>query len=343
MLKYGQHGGYHGHYDRLGLVSFLRDNRTYHNQEFTWYGYDSFLFKMWVQASVAHDMVVVDRRMQEPTPCQCIYFEEQEAFSAVCVQTVCRWSDPPYGGQTPYPVEFPEEKCRREGRFLLAPPAVREQGDIGEYSEPVFQRRLMVLMDGCLYVWDYLEAEGAHEFDCLYHPFGSTRISGLRYVRSAERFDENPYGAAQFVTDCHWFEAEGVTELSFSNQIKRVNFNDRLDYVEQARLFGVFPQKGSVMIGRYPVRTDTFQEVQVRRAEQLFSDGCRKTVSFHQEGNRARFVTALEIGGAESGIRDIRCSGYDSIVVGMEDGSEKRITVRGMDDRAAKEIKVTVS
>lgn len=201
----------------------------------------------------------------------------------------------------------------------------------------------MVLMDGCLYVWDYLEAEGTHEFDCLYHPFGSTRISGLRYVRSAEHFDENPYGAAQFVTDCHWFEAEGVTELSFLNQIKRVNSNDRLDYVEQARLFGVFPQKGSVMIGRYPVRTDTFQEVQVRRAEQLLSDGSRKTVSFHQEGNRARFVTALEIGGAESGIRDIWCSRYDSIVVGMEDGSEKRLTVRGMDDRAAKGIKVTVS
>lgn len=63
VMKYGQHGGYHGHYDRLSLVSLMKGNKTFHNQEFTWYGYDSFLFKMWVQTSVAHNMVVVDRRM----------------------------------------------------------------------------------------------------------------------------------------------------------------------------------------------------------------------------------------------------------------------------------------
>lgn len=342
VMKYGQHGGYHGHYDRLSLVSFIRDNKTFHNQEFAWFGYDSFLFKMWVQASVAHNMVVVDGKMQEPAPCECIYFEEGKDFSAVCGQTMCRWSDPPYGGQTPYPLEFPGEKCEKEGRYILPPAAPREQGEIGDYTGPVFQRRLMALLEGCLFVWDYLEAEEEHAFDCLWHPFGSVEAEGLRYEAYKERFDENPFGAGQFVTDCHWYEGEGTVKLHFSNQRKRVNANDRIDFVEQVQLFGVYPQAGKVMLGRYPEKTAHFQKVEVCPKEIFLSSPCRKTVSFHQKGRSARFVTALEIGEGKGRIRDIRCESYGSILVEFWDGSIRHITVEGMEEQGKKTIGLNV-
>lgn len=339
VIKYGQHGGYHGHFDRLSLVSFLCDNHTFHNQEFAWYGYDSFLFKMWVQTSVAHNMVVVDRKMQEPASCECIYFEEQEHFSAVCAQTVCRWSDPPYGGQTPYPMQFPEEKCQKEGRFVLMPSTPRSQGEIGDYSEQVFQRRFIALAEGCLYVWDYLEAEGQHEFDCLYHPFGSVAIAGMRHQRHTDYFDRNPFGAAQFVTDCHWYEKdENVVRLSFFNQHRRVNPNDRIDFIKYTNLFGVFPPEGHVMVGRYPGRSETFQKAVNCPEEDFLKDDCRKVVSFHQEGNCARFVTVLEIGQEPGKIRDIQCEAYGKVTVRMKDGSRRRITVTGMDDRSATNV-----
>lgn len=340
VMKYGQHGGYHGHYDRLSLVSFLWNNQTFHNQEFAWFGYDSFLFKMWVQASIAHNMVVVDRKMQEPTSCECIYFAKEERFSAACAQTVCRWSDPPYGGQTPYPIQFPEEKCRKEGRYILVPPVPREQGEIGEYTEPVFMRRLCVLADGVLFVWDYLKAEEPHDFDCLYHPFGSVEISGMKYRESTKRFDSDPFGAAQFVTCCHWFDTEGTVSLSFFNKQKRVNPNDRIDFVERSQLYGIYPSEGKIMIGKYPQRADNFQDIWECPVSEFLKNPCKKTVAFHQEGISARFVTALEIGRGESGIQDIQSEAYGSITIYKKDGSVGRLTVKGMDEWERKQVKV---
>lgn len=99
VLKFGVHGGYHGHFDRLSLASFITGGKTFHNNEYAWFGYNSFLFKMWVQTSMAHNMTVVDGRMQKPSPCECIYYEDSSLFRAVCAQTRTEWIDPPYGGR----------------------------------------------------------------------------------------------------------------------------------------------------------------------------------------------------------------------------------------------------
>lgn len=339
VMKYGQHGGYHGHYDRLSLVSFIKDNQTFHNMEFSWYSYASFLFKMWVQTSLAHNMVVVDRRMQEPSECECIYYEESEGFQAVCAQTVSRWSEPPYGGQTPYIQQFPEEKCQKEGHFILLPEKARRQGDIGEYSEPVFQRRLLVLAEGCCFIWDYAEAEHVHDFDCFYHPFGSMEARGLCQTGFTEYLDEEPCGAAQFIRSCHWYESTGTVKLSFENRQKRVNPNDYLDFAGHVCLYGVYPQEGQVMIGRYPHRQDSFARGENCGIENLAENPCKKAVAFHQNGTTARFITALEMG--EESVCDISCVSYDTIVLHMRDGSRRELRVRGMDSRDGKEITVT--
>ena len=146
--------------------------------EYTWYGYASFLFKMWVQTSVAHNMVTVDLRMQEPTPCEPVLYHQGESFQAVCAQTISRWCDPPYGGQTPYPIGFPRQKCEMEGRYVIYPEHPRRQGELGEYSEPVFQRRLLVMpMTACIIPREALKSrKGA----CLRQQNGCVMIHTAR-------------------------------------------------------------------------------------------------------------------------------------------------------------------
>lgn len=341
VMKYGQHGGYHGHYDRLSLVSLIRDGKTLHNMEFSWYTYSSFLFKMWVQTSLAHNMVAVDRRMQEPSVCQCIYFEDRDDFQAVCAQTVSRWCDPPYGGQTPYLWKFPEEKCEKEGRFILPPKEARRQGDIGEYSEPVFQRRLIVLLEGCCFIWDYEKADHSHSFDCFYHPFGTAKAEGVKEERFTEYLDENPYGAAQFIRSCHWYRSKGTVKLTFENHQKRVNPNDIIDFAEKTQLYGIFPQEGEVMIGRYPHRQDSFAAGENCGHRELLQQPCKKAVAFHQEGTAARFITAIQIG--ESPIDSISCDSYEKIGIHMRDGSRRELRVTGMDCENTEEISVLLA
>lgn len=341
VMKFGQHGGYHGHYDRLSLVSFIKDNRTFHNMEFSWYGYPSFLFKMWVQSSLAHNMVVVDRRMQEPAACECILFADGPEYKAVCAQTLSRWSDPPYGGQTPYLQSFPDEKCVQEGRYVLMPENRREQGDIGTYSEPVFQRRLVILAEGCCYVWDYEEAEHSHSFDCFYHPFGRMEAKGMRQTGHTDYLDEDPFGSAQFIRDCHWYSGEGTVKLSFENNQEKVNPNDIIDFTKYSELYGIYPQKGKVMVGRYPRRSDTFAAGENCRSENLLGDPCKKAVAFCQEGSSAKFITALEIGSTPGKIRSIICCGYEQIEVCMQDGTRREIAVKGMDQRTDRNITVS--
>lgn len=340
VLKFGQHGGYHGHFDRLSLLSVMRDGSTFHNNEYSWYGYGSFLFKMWVQTSMAHNMAVVDDRMQEPTPCEVILQQEGDGFCAVCAQTVSRWSDPPYGGQTPYLARFPEEKCVQEGHWILPPDVPRPQGDIGEYSDPVFQRRLVVLAEGCCFVWDYLEAEQAHTFDCLYHPMG--RLEGdLPPMRiHTARLNRDPFGAGQFVMNCHHYDLNGEIRLHFANDRKRVNGNDMVDFAANTTLFGVYPAQQRMIIGRYPEGKDTFEHEEDYQSPDMLASGCKKTVAFRQTGKRALFITALEIGQHPPQIAEVTAVNGECIRICRRDGRKRMILVSDITERDKKGITV---
>lgn len=362
VLKFGGHGGYHGHYDRLSLASFLKDNRTFHNNEYAWFGYDSFLFKMWVQTSVAHNMTVVDVRMQKPSPCRCVYFEtdkktgrqqgteggtekgDRDVFSAVCAQTTTVWMDPPYGGQTPYPYAFPEEKCAREGRFILEPPKARAQGDIGEYSEPVFQRRMLILFHGYCVVWDYLEGQEEHRFDCLYHPMGRFDKCGFEeqeriVFAEKERFSEDPFGAGQFIQNCYTAQVDGTVCLRFQEGQPRVNGNDIVDHMPEAVLWRAWPETGTVTVGKYPQKGDSFTAQNREACAGYLEEPLKKTVSFTVQGTKAEFITILEAG--EPGkIRSVSSREYGSVMVTENTGKTWKISVTGME---RKEASVSVS
>ncbi len=340
VLKFGQHGGYHGHYDRLSLLSVMRDGATFHNNEYAWFGYSSFLFKMWVQTSMAHNMVVVDGRMQEPTPCEVIYQQEGDGFTAVCAQTIARWCDPPYGGQTPYLAQFPYEKCPQEKHWILDPGMPRPQGSIGAYSEPVFQRRLVVVAEGCCYVWDYVEAEDEHTFDCLYHPMGRLTADLPEPAERTARLNRDPFGAGQFVMNCHHYDVEGSIRLHFANDRKRVNGNDVVDFTENSTIFAVNTGLQRMIIGRYPEKKDTFEHEEDALDAGMLQSGCKKTVVFRKTGKAASFITALEIGQQPSDIISMVEASPDTLQILHTDGTSHLLTVTGMRDRCRNNIAV---
>ena len=349
VLKFGGHGGYHGHYDRLSLASFFKDNMTFHNNEYAWFGYDSFLFKMWVQTSVAHNMTVVDGRMQKPSPCQCIYYKEYEqdkdagnSFGAVCAQTTTEWFDPPYGGQTPYPYKFPEEKCMMEGRFILTPEKLRKQGDIGTYSEPIFQRRLLVLFHGYCMIWDYLEGQQKHRYDCLYHPMGRFDKSGFKSgegagntVAERERFLDDPFGAGQFIQNCYTAQIDKTVCLRFHDGQPRVNGNDIMDYTPETSIWRAWPQTGDVTVGKYPQKEDAFTEENRKAAAGYLEEPKKKTVSFTVYGKKAGFITLLESGKSADRIKNVSCEDFSSVTITEKDGKTWVFSVTGMEEKDA--------
>lgn len=343
VLKYGPHGGYHGHFDRMSLVSVISNNKIFHNMEYAWYGYTSFLFKMWVQTSMAHNMVTVDQRMQEPTKGECILFEAGKEYQAMCVQTTARWCDPPYGGQTPYLDKFPEEKCQKEGRYILPPPVVREQGAIGEYSEPVFQRRLLLMVKGILVVLDYIKGERVHSFDCLYHPMGVYQLYGekseLKPVKHTRRFGTDPFGAAQFITNCAWYESEDTVHLEFHYMQEEKEKRQLLEYAESSRLFCAYPKKKTVMIGKYPESSDTFLEEEITEQGSCKEKQGKKTVAFETRGTEAAFVTAVEV--ESELLEDVICEDFEKVVLMWKDGTQNVFGITGM-KKESNQVMVTL-
>lgn len=344
VLKFGVHGGYHGHFDRLSLASFFHGGKTFHNNEYAWYGYGSFLFKMWVQTSLAHNMVVVDGRMQKPSPCRCIFYEPegkvfcgencttmQDTFRAVCAETTTEWIDPPYGGQTPYPFSFPEEKCAKEGRLILMPDTPRKQGEIGEYSEPIFQRRLLILFHGYCIVWDYLAGQQEHRYDCLYHPMGRFDNEDGFIFTTTRRFVENPFGAGQFITNCHTVKVQGAVCLRFHDAPARVNPNDIMDFTPENTVWRAWPASGAVTVARYPQRSDHFTEEEFKETANFLQKPLKKTVSFTVKGKTAEFITILEAGEKTGKVKSVCCKDFSSLLITENTGEEWEISVTGME------------
>lgn len=53
VLKYGTHGGYHGHFDRTAMLSLMRYGRSFYNPEMVWYSYAPYMYNFYVQSSIS--------------------------------------------------------------------------------------------------------------------------------------------------------------------------------------------------------------------------------------------------------------------------------------------------
>lgn len=219
-LHYGTFGGYHGHFDRTNLLHLSRYGRSFYNPEMIWYGYPSFMYKFYVQTSMSKNMVVVDQKMQEPVESFKTLFHSGSFMQAAITETNARWSNPPYGGMVydwASGADF-AQKSLQENRSVPIPKNAPPYGAVTGFTEPVLQRRLMVMMDDYVVIADYLKAEKQHTFDWLFQMKGFTDLNAdeKTFLRRDSQMNPDPLGSAQFVTDCSWWQAKGPAKASFS-------------------------------------------------------------------------------------------------------------------------------
>ena len=227
VLKYGTHGGYHGHFDRTGLLSLMRYGRSFYNPEMVWYSYAPFMYNFYVQTSISKNMVTVDLKQQEADESERSLFHTGDLFQAGCVEGTAAWSYPAYGGlrsSMKGPRNF-KEKTEWENRFF---PTTEDHPDFGVltgFTEPVFQRRLMVVADDYVVLADFDKStkDKQHRFDLLFQVKGFLGLTADRKVLAAHKaqLGTDPLSASPLVTDINEYSVSGTAKARFLTRFGR--------------------------------------------------------------------------------------------------------------------------
>ena len=262
VLHYGTHGWAHGHYDRTGLLSLMRYGRSFYNPEMVWHGYEPYTYKFYVQTSVSKNMVVVDHKMQKAAPGERLLFHTGKMMQAAAVQVETPWGYPPYGGMVYdyVPVKSFAEKMWRDARFTPMPENPPLYGNITGYTEPVRQRRVMVVTDDYVLLADDLEGAAPHVFESLFQMKGFLGLEGQdkKFLRHDPQWDPDPLGSAQFVTDCEWNAVSAPARARFrmlfgpgaDNEGTRAPCSE--DGPLNLDVHSLWPPKQEIMIGTAP-------------------------------------------------------------------------------------------
>jgi len=261
-LHYGTHGWAHGHFDRTDLLSIMRYGKSFWNPESVFWVYEPFMYKFFCQCSVNHNLVVVDRKMQEAQPGERLLFHTGDAMQATVVETDARWSNPPYGGMVYdyVPVKTFAEKCWREGRSVPLPTNAPGYGKLTGFTETIQQRRAMIVTDDYIVIADWVKGTNAHTFESLLHlkTFGGLEAPEKKFLRHAAQWDANPLGSAQFVTDCNWYQVTAPAVSKFQvrygpgedNEGSRSFGNE--DGVLKTDVHSLWPPQPEIMIATAP-------------------------------------------------------------------------------------------
>lgn len=221
VLKYGTHGGYHGHFDRTGLLSLMRYGRSFYNPEMVWYSYAPYMYNFYVQTSLSKNMVTVDLKQQEADDSKRSLFHTGDLFQAGCVEGTAAWSYPAYGGlrhSMKGPRDF-KEKTEWEARYFPIPDKHPEFGVLTGFTEPIFQRRLMVVTDDYVVLADYDKSmeDKQHRFDLLFQVKGLLGLTAdqKEHISHTAQLGTDPLSAAPLVTDVNHYSVTGTLKASF--------------------------------------------------------------------------------------------------------------------------------
>lgn len=259
-MHYGSHGGYHGHFDRTNLVSMMRYGRSPYGTLMYWYGYGSYLYKFLKQTSINKNMVVVDEKQQEPVENYRTLFHSGEMMQASVVETVSRWSYPPYGGIHYDEEQTFAERVWEEGRSIHVPEDAPEYGACTDFTKPVTQRRLMIVMDDYIMMADYLQGQEEHQFDWMFNSKGFKGVTAdkVEYLRHTNQYNTDPLGSAQFIVDCDWYSVEGTSRASFQTLWGEGADNSGLrlphstDGALKIDVFNAWPKNAEFIVGTAP-------------------------------------------------------------------------------------------
>lgn len=260
VVKYGSHGGAHGHYDRVSLLSVMRYGKSFYNPESIWYNYHTFMYKFYVQNSITHNMVVVDQKLQDPVEGRKLLFHSGKLFQACAVENKARWSYPPYGGWRVDGDKTFAERTWNEGRYVPIHGDAPEYSERTAFTEPVLQRRMTVVTDDYVVLFDYMSGEEEHTYDCLFHCKGliSLEADKKQYKAHTEQLSTDPLGSAQFITDCEWYDMSGTVKAKFEmgfgegydNRANRTEFNE--DGPLNIDHYTVWPPEVEMIVGADP-------------------------------------------------------------------------------------------
>lgn len=286
-LKYGSHGGAHGHYDRCALNAVSRYGKALINPENIWYSYGTFMYKFFVQNSINHNMVTVDLKLQDPQDNRQLLFHSGKVFNASVVETKAAWSNPPYGGWKVFSNETFADRIWIEGRYVPIPENPPAYSTRTEFTEPILQRRMAVLTDDYVVCFDYMQGENEHDYHCIYHLPGFKGIENAALTDHTEQLEANPLSSAQFITDVDYYEADGNTKLSFEYEYDekvsakapwvgaQFRSGHNVPGVIKTDVYFVGDKKTEIVSGRdpeyYPVSKRLFYSV--KSGERVLTDG----------------------------------------------------------------------
>ena len=226
-VKWGIHGGWHGHFDRTALLALSRYGTEFFSPMASWFAYESPLYKAWVQPSISHNMVVVDGMQQEPVPSDQLLFHAGQALQVCVVETRARWAQ-----KMPWDIRLPGD---------LDPLNREKMIDYGD-APPVTQRRLTAVTDDYVLIADHLQTPDARTYDWLMHPIGfqNSQAAAMRIVGRSEHLLDDTDSSYHYITDCRWFEAEAPLVHAFQDGTTRLTVHSVWPHRLRGAL-GVFP------------------------------------------------------------------------------------------------------
>ncbi|MFI3282743.1 MAG: hypothetical protein SNG10_04360, partial [Rikenellaceae bacterium] len=209
--------------------------------------------------------------MQEPVESKRTLFYTGDMVQATSVETEARWSNPPYGGmiygdKANYTFQ---QKAWEEGRTFDFADEEPAYGEITDFTSPVLQRRLMVMMDDYVVLADYLSSQQEHTFDWLFQMKGFKGLDADKksFVRHDNQLGDSSLGAAQFFTNCDWYETDGTVRSSYEmlfgegSDNKGTRAPNSEDGSIKIDVFNAWPLQNEVTVATVPEAHDVAKQL----------------------------------------------------------------------------------
>lgn len=289
-FKYGTHGGWHGHFDRTGMVALDRYGHKFFSTEMVWFGYGNPGYKECVQTSATHNMVVVDELQQEAVPSDQLLFYKGEMMQVSVTETNARWRKIPTWNAEKFP------------------PWDDKEFDVN--FKPVQQRRVSIVTDNYVVIADYINASQTHTYDWLLHPKGFKSISGVRKRGGALDSVSNKYDSPyKYFKKGQWYKAKKGAKIEFVDE--GVNLD----------VHTIWPKKADILLANYPIGG---------KQKGMKNNPDRKTYGIRVNEKRVQFLNVLEPYKEKSQIAKIISANPNELIVQLVDGREQKISINNI-------------
>ena len=289
-LKYGSHGGWHGHFDRTGLVALDRYGHKFFGTEMVWFGYGHKGYKESVQTSASHNMVVVDELQQEAVPSKQTLFFKGKMMQVSALETNARWRKIPTGNPDKFP---PWDDVEIDADF-----------------KKVHQKRLSIVTDDYVVIADFMNAPKKHTYDWLLHPIGLQSIEGAKktgpILETVSVLKDSPY---KYFKQGQWYEARKGAKVQF------------IDNGVHLDVHSLWPKKAKLLVANYP---------NGGKIRGIRNNPERKTYGVRVHQKQAQFLHVLEPYKGKSQIVKIVTNSPNELTVYLLDGREQKITISNL-------------